>query len=150
MIPFLLYIARSSLYLALFYAFFLLVMRRTTFFRLNRIILLGGTLACFLLPVLRLRRAGAAFWTVGAPQIIGMAEAPAGGTAAAGGHPYHQGGGGRLGRAGSLHFPPLLLSVPENRRDRGRNGCEALRRAEPSLPRPGEAQKNLSGKGALL
>jgi len=87
MIPFLLYIARSSLYLALFYAFFLLVMRRTTFFRLNRIILLGGTLACFLLPVLRLRRAGAAFWTVGAPQIIGMTEAPAGGTAAAGGHP---------------------------------------------------------------
>lgn len=55
MTPFLLYIGRSSLYLALFYAFFLLVMRRTTFFRLNRILLLVGTLVCFLLPLLRLR-----------------------------------------------------------------------------------------------
>ena len=55
MTPFLLYIGRSSLYLALFYAFFLLVMRRTTFFRLNRILLLAGTLVCFLLPMLRLR-----------------------------------------------------------------------------------------------
>ena len=55
MTPFLLYIGRSSLYLALFYAFFLLVMRRTTFFRLNRILLLAGTIACFLLPLLRIR-----------------------------------------------------------------------------------------------
>ena len=55
MTPFLLYIARSSLYLALFYAFFLLVMRRTSFFRLNRILLLAGTLLCFLLPWLRIR-----------------------------------------------------------------------------------------------
>ena len=55
MTPFLLYIARSSLYLALFYAFFLLVMRRTTFFRLNRVLLLAGTLASFLLPLLRIR-----------------------------------------------------------------------------------------------
>jgi TonB family protein len=55
MTPFLLYIGRTSLYLALFYAFFLLAMRRTTFFRLNRILLLAGTLVCFLLPVFRLR-----------------------------------------------------------------------------------------------
>ena len=55
MSPFLLYIGRSSLYLAMFYAFFLLLMRRTTFFRLNRILLLMGTLACLLLPVLRIR-----------------------------------------------------------------------------------------------
>ena len=55
MTPFLLYIGRSSLYLALFYAFFLLVMRRTTFFRLNRFLLLAGTVMCFLLPLLRLR-----------------------------------------------------------------------------------------------
>ena len=55
MTPLLLYIGRSSLYLALFYAFFLLVMRRTTFFRLNRLLLLVGTVACFLLPLLRLR-----------------------------------------------------------------------------------------------
>ena len=55
MTPFLLYIGRSSLYLALFYAFFLLVMRRTTFFRLNRILLLAGGYLCLLLPFIRLR-----------------------------------------------------------------------------------------------
>lgn len=38
MSPFLLYIARAGLYLSLFYAFYLLVMRRTTFFRLNRVL----------------------------------------------------------------------------------------------------------------
>ena len=65
MTPFLLYIGRSSLYLALFYAFFLLVMRRTTFFRLNRILLLVGTVACFLLPLLRLRSVEVPFLMVG-------------------------------------------------------------------------------------
>ena len=65
MTPFLLYIGRSSLYLALFYAFFLLAMRRTTFFRLNRALLLVGTLACFLLPLLRVRTV-----MVAAPQIV--------------------------------------------------------------------------------
>ena len=65
MTPFLLYIGRSSLYLALFYAFFLLVMRRTTFFRLNRILLLAGTLVCFLLPLLRLRTVEVPFLMVG-------------------------------------------------------------------------------------
>ena len=65
MTPFLLYIGRSSLYLALFYAFFLLVMRRTTFFRLNRILLLVGTVTCFLLPVLRLRTVEVPFLMVG-------------------------------------------------------------------------------------
>lgn len=55
MTPFLLYIARASLYLALFYAFYLLVMRRTSLFRFNRFALLLGTLACHLLPLLRLR-----------------------------------------------------------------------------------------------
>ena len=51
----LLYIARASLYLAIFYAFFLLVMRRTSFFRFNRIALLLGTVVCHLLPLWRLR-----------------------------------------------------------------------------------------------
>ena len=55
MTPFLLYIARASLYLALFYAFYLLVMRRTSLFRFNRIALLVGTVVCHLLPLLRLR-----------------------------------------------------------------------------------------------
>ena len=57
MSPVLLYIARASLYLALFYAFFLLVMRRTSLFRFNRIALLAGTVICHLLPLLRLRNA---------------------------------------------------------------------------------------------
>jgi TonB family protein len=53
----LLYIARSGLYLGIFYAFYLLVMRRMTFFRLNRAILLLGSLACALLPFLKIRTA---------------------------------------------------------------------------------------------
>ena len=57
MTPFLLYIGRSSLYLAVFYAFFLLVMRRTSLFRFNRIMLLAGTVGCFVLPFIRLRAA---------------------------------------------------------------------------------------------
>ena len=55
MTPALLYIARASLYLALFYAFYLLVMRKTSLFRFNRVVLLAGTLVCHLLPLLRLR-----------------------------------------------------------------------------------------------
>ena len=57
--PFLLYIGRSSLYLAIFYAFFLLVMRRTSLFRFNRIVLLAGSAVCFVLPFVRLRPAAA-------------------------------------------------------------------------------------------
>ena len=55
MTAFLLYIARAGLYLGLFYAFYLLVMRRTTFFRLNRALLLAGSYLCLLLPLVRLR-----------------------------------------------------------------------------------------------
>ena len=55
MTPFLLYLVRASLYLAIFYAFYLLVMRRTSLFRFNRIVLLLGTVFCHLLPLLRLR-----------------------------------------------------------------------------------------------
>ena len=52
---FLLYILRSGLYLGVFYAFYLLVMRRTTFFRLNRVALLAGSMLCALLPLWRIR-----------------------------------------------------------------------------------------------
>ena len=55
MTPFLFYLLRASLYLAIFYAFYLLVMRRTSLFRFNRIALLVGTVICHLLPLLRLR-----------------------------------------------------------------------------------------------
>ena len=60
MTPFLLYIARAGLYLGVFYAFYLLFMRRTTFFRLNRALLLAGSFLCLLLPVFRLRTVTAA------------------------------------------------------------------------------------------
>ena len=55
MIILLLYIARGGFYLGLFYAFFLLVMRRTKSFKLNRALLLAGSYLCFLLPAIRLR-----------------------------------------------------------------------------------------------
>ena len=51
---------RGGLYLGLFYAFYLLVMRRTTFFRLNRTVLLVGSYLCLLLPAIRIRTATAA------------------------------------------------------------------------------------------
>jgi TonB family protein len=52
---FLLYIGRSGLYLSLFYAFYLLVMRHTTLFRFNRVMLLAGSFLCLALPLIRLR-----------------------------------------------------------------------------------------------
>ena len=47
---FLIYLIKSTVYLGLFYAFFLIAMRGTTFFRLNRWMLLLGTVVCMLLP----------------------------------------------------------------------------------------------------
>ena len=88
MTPFILYIGRSSLYLALFYAFFLLVMRRTTFFRLNRILLLAGTVACFLLPVLRLRTVEVPFLMVGSLTEVASEPALTAGPSAASPVPY--------------------------------------------------------------
>ncbi len=88
MTPFLLYIGRSSLYLALFYAFFLLVMRRTTFFRLNRILLLAGTLVCFLLPLLRLRTVEVPFLMVGPLTETASEPALTAGPSAASPFPY--------------------------------------------------------------
>ena len=70
MIPFLSYVARGGLYLGLFYAFYLLVMRRTTFFRMNRAVLLAGSYLCLLLPVFRLRTATA---TVAASELTMVA-----------------------------------------------------------------------------
>ena len=59
--------------MGIFYAFYLLVMRRTTFFRLNRGALLIGSLACALLPFLRIRTSALA---IGAGQltIVGAEE----------------------------------------------------------------------------
>jgi TonB family protein len=78
----LLYIARASLYLALFYAFYLLVMRRTSLFRFNRIVLLAGTVICHLLPLLRLRTVILSESLPVSAGTLEMAGAPAGGSAA--------------------------------------------------------------------
>ena len=79
----LLYIARSGLYLSVFYAFYLLVMRRTTFFRLNRLALLLGSAVCALLPLLRVRlaplSAAAGPLSISAVGEEILAEAPQGG-----------------------------------------------------------------------
>ena len=88
MTPFLLYIGRSSLYLALFYAFFLLVMRRTTFFRLNRLLLLVGTVACFLLPLLRLRTVEVPLLMAGPLTEVGADSALTAGPSATSPFPY--------------------------------------------------------------
>ena len=47
---FLIYLIKSTVFLGLFYAFFLVAMRSTTFFRFNRAMLLLGTFVCMLLP----------------------------------------------------------------------------------------------------
>ncbi len=47
------YLIRSGAYLALFYAFYWLVLRRETFFALNRAFLLGGAVLSLGLPLLR-------------------------------------------------------------------------------------------------
>ena len=48
------WILKTALLLAGFYAFFILFMRKTTLFRLNRAVLLTGTVACLLLPLVRI------------------------------------------------------------------------------------------------
>ena len=86
--PLLLYIARTSLYLAIFYAFFLLVMRRTSLFRFNRIALLAGTAVCFVLPLLRLRTVAAASAQVAAGPLTAVAAGPQAAGSAAHGFPW--------------------------------------------------------------
>ena len=75
MTPFLLYIARAGLYLSLFYAFYLLVMRRTTFFRLNRVLLLAGSCLCLLLPFIRLRTAPTGVFSAEGLRMAGIGPA---------------------------------------------------------------------------
>ena len=45
-----LYLIKSTLYTAVFQSFYLLVMRKTTFFRLNRVVFIAGTFLCMFLP----------------------------------------------------------------------------------------------------
>lgn len=86
MSAFLLYIARSGLYLSIFYIFYLLLMRRTTFFGLNRIVLILATAVCAFLPLLKLRTVPSAA-SAGALAITGT-EAPVLETMPEGGFPW--------------------------------------------------------------
>ena len=52
MTDFLIYLIKGSIYLSVFYAFFLLLARRTTFFKFNRIVFLSGTILCMVLPLI--------------------------------------------------------------------------------------------------
>ena len=54
MIEYILYIIKSTVYLSVFYVFFMLVMRKTTFFRFNRIVFLVLTALCLVLPLLHI------------------------------------------------------------------------------------------------
>lgn len=58
MAGFLSYLLRSALYLTVFYTFFLLVLRRSSAFRFNRITLLTGSVVCLLLPLLHVTVSG--------------------------------------------------------------------------------------------
>ena len=49
------YLLKSTLLLAVFYTYFLLVMRRSEHFRFNRSVLLAGSALCLLLPLIRVR-----------------------------------------------------------------------------------------------
>lgn len=48
------YLIKSGVLLSVFYAFFILFMKRKTFFRFNRMMLLLGTLICMLIPVFKI------------------------------------------------------------------------------------------------
>ncbi|MCR4569276.1 MAG: M56 family metallopeptidase [Bacteroidales bacterium] len=72
---FLLYIGRSGLYLSLFYAFFLLVMRHTTLFRFNRIALLAGSALCLVLPLFKFRTVEAVLAQAGELTMVSASEA---------------------------------------------------------------------------
>ena len=52
---FLVYLVKITVLLTVFDAFFLLVMRRSGWFRFNRIVLLAGSAACLLLPLIPLK-----------------------------------------------------------------------------------------------
>ena len=49
------YIIKATLYISVFQSFYLLVMRKTTFLRLNRIVFLAGTFLCLILPFVKIQ-----------------------------------------------------------------------------------------------
>ncbi|MBO4755243.1 MAG: M56 family metallopeptidase, partial [Bacteroidales bacterium] len=60
---------------SLFYAFFLLVMRHTTLFRFNRIVLLAGSALCLVLPFIKIRTVEAVLAQAGELTMVSASEA---------------------------------------------------------------------------
>ncbi|MBQ5517156.1 MAG: TonB family protein [Bacteroidales bacterium] len=77
MTGFLIYIVKSTLLLAVFDAFFLLVMRRSGWFRFNRITLLAGSAACLLLPLIPFRVNRATLYSTWLEPVVVAAGDPA-------------------------------------------------------------------------
>lgn len=48
------YLIKCTLYVTIFQTFYMIVMKKTTFFRLNRIIFMSGTLVCMMMPLMRI------------------------------------------------------------------------------------------------
>lgn len=48
------YMIKSSIYMTVFLSLYMLVMRKTTFFRLNRITFMTGTILCLILPFIKI------------------------------------------------------------------------------------------------
>jgi len=77
MTGFLIYLLKSTLLLAVFDAFFLLVMRRSGWFRFNRITLLAGSAACLLLPLIPFRVNRATLYSTWLEPVVVAAADPA-------------------------------------------------------------------------
>ncbi len=69
------YIIRTTLFLTFFYAFYMLVMRRTTFFRFNRIMIFAGTVLCFLLPLVHVPETAVPSLSGGLDSVMVLPEA---------------------------------------------------------------------------
>lgn len=101
------WILKSTLLLTAFYAFFMLFMRKTTFFRFNRIVLLAGTAVCMLLPLVKFNIGNvAAMLGLHAPDVvlqlpqIVLAEVPAAGSPS-----------GEVETGGSFNWGLLLTAI---------------------------------------
>ena len=101
------WILKSTLLLTAFYAFFMLFMRKTTIFRFNRIVLLAGTAACMLLPLIKFNIGSAAAMlglhapdvVLQLPQIV-LTEVPAAGSPS-----------GEVETGGSFNWSLLLTAI---------------------------------------
>jgi len=87
---FLIYILKCTLLLAVSDAFFLLVMRRSGWFRFNRIVLLAGSAVCLLLPLIPVRINMPTVYSLWLePVVVGAGgEASAAAAAGGGGTPF--------------------------------------------------------------